>query len=302
MDDLVLWIGAAAVACSVPLLWWSLSGTSGLRRSRAQLGFTGSDFIDLRAADLARPVADRLILPRLTSIGRFLRRFTPVGIVDRIERRLILAGKSAWGVERILVLKVVGGLVGIVVGLQLISLSRDLLGLIMAVVAAYGLFRLPEIYLSSLADRRQAEIARDLPDVLDQVLVSVEAGLGFDSALMQVSQSGRGPLAAELARVHQDIALGLSRHDAYDELLKRTASPELRQFVNAMKQADRNGVPMANVLRVHARDLREQRSQRAEERAQKLQIKIVFPVILCILPALFVVILGPAVFRVMDTF
>lgn len=302
MNDAVVWIGAVLVASSIPVLWWALSGASGIRRTRAQMGYGGSAYTDLRTADLARPVADRLILPSFASLGHFLRRFTPVGMIHGIEERLVLAGRSRWSVERVLLVKLAGGAIGVFLGIQVIQLRPGLLGVIMAGILVFGLFKLPDIRLGSMASQRQDEIARELPDVLDQVLVSVEAGLGFDSSLMRVAQSNRGALPVELARVHQDIALGLSRHDAYDELLKRTSAPELRQFVNAMKQADRNGVPMANVLRVHARELRVQREQRAEERAQKLQVKIIFPVILCILPALFVVILGPAVFRLIDTF
>lgn len=299
-SDLTLWIGSAAVALSLPVLWWALSGTSVLRRTRAQMGFKEGSFVDLRQADLARPVGERLILPRLSTIGRSLRRLTPAGVVDKLDERLRHAGLSHWGIERVLAIKVLTTLLGLVVGFRIVAARPGVLGLIVAGALVAGAYLLPDALLSSRAEKRRDEIARTLPDLLDQVLISVEAGLAFDSALLRVARSDSGVLAAELARVQQDIALGMRRHDAYDHLLDRADAPQLRQFVNAMKQADRNGVPMANVLRVYARELRQQRSQRAEERAHKIQVKIIFPVVLCILPALMIVMVGPAVIRVAD--
>jgi tight adherence protein C len=166
-------------------------------------------------------------------------------------------------------------------------------------LAALGYFA-PDVVLIGRAQARQQIIQRELPDVLDQITVSVEAGLGFDAALAQAGRNGKGPLAEELARTMQDVAIGVPRLKALAGLLERTDVPDLRHFVLAVKQAEQYGVPIAQVLRVQSTDLREKRRQRAEEQAMKIPVKIVFPLVFCILPALFVVILGPAGMRVAD--
>ncbi len=143
---------------------------------------------------------------------------------------------------------------------------------------------------------------RELPDALDLLTISVEAGLAFDSALSQVARNTSGPLAEEFFRVLQEMQIGLGRADAMRALGDRTDLPELRGFITSMVQADSFGIPVAQVLRVQAREMRVKRSQRAEELAQKVPVKILFPLIFCILPSLFVVILGPAVIQIFTSF
>jgi tight adherence protein C len=139
---------------------------------------------------------------------------------------------------------------------------------------------------------------RAFPGVLDQLTICVEAGLGLDAALDRAARSGRGPLAEELSRVMQDVKLGVSRQDALESMVKRTDVRDIRHFVVALGQANRYGVPIVQTLRVQAAEARDQRRSHAEERAQKLSVKLLFPLIFCILPALFVVILGPAAVRI----
>ena len=141
-----------------------------------------------------------------------------------------------------------------------------------------------------------------VPDTLDLLTISVEAGLAFDSALSQVARNTTGPLAEEFFRVLQEMQIGLGRADAMRALGDRTDLPELRGFITSMVQADSFGIPIAHVLRVQAREMRVKRSQRAEELAQKVPVKILFPLSFCILPALFVVILGPAVIQIFTSF
>jgi len=152
----------------------------------------------------------------------------------------------------------------------------------------------PDLALYQIAYNRNERIRRDLPDSMDLLTISVEAGLPFDAALSQVARNTRGPLADELFRVLQEMQIGLARIDALRAVAERTNVPELRGFVTAMVQADTFGIPVASVLRVQARDLRVKRSQRAEEIAQKVPVKILFPLVFCILPALFIVVMGPA--------
>jgi tight adherence protein C len=128
----------------------------------------------------------------------------------------------------------------------------------------------------------------------------VEAGLGFDAALLRYADSAKGPLSDELSRSIQDIRLGATRRESFDMLLARTNSQDLRQFVQAITQGERHGLPMARILRSQAAELRMKRRQRAEQKAATIPVKVIFPMIGCILPCLFIVILGPAAFRIMD--
>jgi tight adherence protein C len=139
-----------------------------------------------------------------------------------------------------------------------------------------------------------------LPDTLDQVTVCVEAGLGFEGALARAARSGSGPLADEIVRTMQDIQLGVPRKDALRRLGDRNGVEELRRFVLAVVQAEGYGVPIARVLRLQAAELREKRRQSAEEHAQKIGIKLLFPLVTCILPTVFIVILGPAIIGLMN--
>jgi len=156
--------------------------------------------------------------------------------------------------------------------------------------------------LYQLAYERSQRIQRELPDALDMLVISVESGLGFDAALSQVARNTEGPLAEEFFRALQEMQLGTGRSDALRALADRTDVGDLRGFVTAMVQADAFGIPIANVLRIQAREMRIRRSQRAEESAQKVPVKILFPLIFCILPALFIVILGPAAIQIMTAF
>ena len=159
---------------------------------------------------------------------------------------------------------------------------------------------LPDFLLMRRASERQDNINFELPDLLDQMTVSVEAGLGFEAAMARVSKQNSGPLAQELARTLQDIRFGVPRKDAMQRLLGRTDSPDLRHFISALTHADRLGMPLADVLRVQAGEMRKKRRLRAEEQALKIPVKLIFPLMLCIMPALFVVIIGPAIIRVVN--
>jgi tight adherence protein C len=169
------------------------------------------------------------------------------------------------------------------------------------VLGTLGYFT-PDVLLYGRAAERMDAIRLALPDTLDQLTISVEAGLGFDAALQRVANSGSGPLAEELHRTVNEITVGIPRAQAFRHLLDRTDVPELRAFVVALQQAEQYGLPTARVLRVQSAELRVKRRQRAEERAMKMPVKIVFPLVVCIFPALFIVLLGPALIRIIRTF
>ena len=160
----------------------------------------------------------------------------------------------------------------------------------------------PELLLHSRGQKRSQRIVLELADTLDQMTIAVAAGLGFDAAMARAGQNGRGPLAEELRRTLQDVQVGQSRRQAYEDLSRRNDVPDLRRFVRAVIQADAHGVAVADVLRTQAGEMRMKRRQRAEEKAMQIPVKVVFPLMLCILPCLFIVLLGPAVINIIQAF
>lgn len=229
-------------------------------------------------------------------------RLSPAGIAEKLQYRLDLAGNPvAWSPDRILVAKGLGlfavaGL-GFLYGL---ALSGPWLIVCPAAGAVAGFF-LPDLLLYNSGLKRQQKIRRALPDALDMLTVCVEAGLGFDAALAQVARNTSGPLASEFARVLQEMQIGKSRTLALRAMTERTTVVELRTFVSALVQASELGIALAKVLREQAKEQRVRRRQRAEEQAQKVPVKILFPLIFCILPALFVVIIGPGILAIAAT-
>jgi tight adherence protein C len=288
--------GALLLAGSFPALLWAMSGR---QKEKPSQQFTPSSS-DLRVRSLQRGASDRLVGPAVAAMGQRLRRFTPTGLIGSLESRLLLAGRPSSHVERLLAAKVFAGMLALALGLYLAPNFGQPFSLLIMVGMPVGAYVYPDIRLSSIADRRQDTLQLALPQALDQITISVEAGLGFDAALLRYSQSAKGPLADELSRTIQDVRLGATRREAFDLLLIRTNSPDLRQFVLAMTQGERHGLPMAQILRSQARELRTKRRQRAEQRAATIPVKVIFPMILCILPVLFIVILGPAAFRIAE--
>ncbi len=252
--------------------------------------------------DLDRPFGERLVEGVggwLNSIGRHI---TPQGKMAALRRKLDFAGNpTGWTIDRVVALKALGLMVGGGLGVLLPLLAGSfswalVLGIGLAVLGYF----LPNIILYQIAYNRSQEIQRGLPDALDLLTVSVEAGLGFDAALANVARNTEGPLAEEFFRVLQEMQLGSGRLDALRALSDRTDVRDLQSFINSMIQADAFGIPIANVLRVQAKEMRVKRSQRAEEAAQKVPVKILFPLIFFILPALLVVIIGPAAIGIME--
>jgi tight adherence protein C len=259
----------------------------------------------LRERELQHPFSDRVLHPLLSWFARAGARVTPADRLRKIRRRLDLAGNPAgWDAERLIGLK---GLV-LVAGLVLGATFPPLFGAgllpttaLVAGGAVLGWFG-PTMWIYQKGYDRSELIRGNLPDALDLLTISVEAGLTFDASLSQVAHKTDGPLAEEFSRVLQEMQIGTGRTDALRALADRTDVAELRSFVGSMIQADSLGVPVASVLRMQAREMRVKRSQLAEERAQKVPVKILFPLIFCIMPTLFIVILGPAVITIATRF
>ncbi|SDP25837.1 tight adherence protein C [Pedococcus dokdonensis] len=248
------------------------------------------------------PAMERLVAPLLNQTRALAQRLSPTGTNERMVRRLDLAGNPGeWTVERVMGAKgiglFVGGLLGLVLGGGL-----SLRGLLIAAAAAVAGFFLPDLLLMNVGQKRQEDLQRGLADALDMLTVCVEAGQGFDAALLQVARSTTGPVSGEFARVLSEIQIGKSRGAAFSSLAARTTVPEAKTFVSALVQADRLGLPIGNVLREQSNQMRLVRRQRAEEKAQKVPVKILFPMLLFIFPALFIVIIGPGAIRIAETF
>jgi tight adherence protein C len=225
-------------------------------------------------------------------------RLSPSGIAAKLQRRLDLAGNPGrWTPDRILAAKGLGLIALAMLG-ALCALHRPALLILCAAVGGVAGFFLPDILLYNAGQKRQAKLQVALPDALDMLTVCVEAGLGFDAALAQVARNTDGPLAAEFARALQEMQIGKSRSQALRALADRTTVPEVRAFVSALVQANDLGIPIARVLREQSKEMRVRRRQRAEGKAQQVPVKITFPLILCIFPALLVVVLGPGVINI----
>jgi tight adherence protein C len=296
-------LGSAAVIATPALLWWALSGerTPAVVSRNLTTGLGGP--VDVRADLLSRSVGERTLGPAVDRWAARARRLTPAGRVEALEHRVLLAGTpKEWTLERVLAAKLLLGAVGLAVGLLFLASSPSVISVLVAVVLPLLGWFAPDVLLTGRADRRQEAIRVALPDTLDQVTIGVEAGLAFEAALARTGRSGSGPLAEELLRTLQDVQAGMSRSQALKRLVDRVEVDELNHFVLAIVQAESYGIPIAQVLRVQAAEFRVRRRQRAEERAQKLPVKILFPLVLCILPALFIVLLGPAVIRISNVF
>lgn len=214
----------------------------------------------------------------------------------RLDRLHARAGRpAAWPLPRVMAAKPV--LVLLAAGLGAPILLRQpppILVLLILLVVAVAWF-VPDLLLHSRGVERQRRIGLELPDTLDQMLIAVEAGLGFEAAMARAGENGKGPLAEELVRTLQDMRVGMTRRDAYRAMEARTSVPDLRTFVRAVIQADAYGVSVSAVLRTQAHEMRLKRRMRAEETAMKIPVNILFPLMLFILPVLFIAVLGPTV-------
>lgn len=268
---------------------------------QSQVG--GQAVPDLREQSLQENFGKRVLLPVVSGAAKVAKRVTPIDSRQRLEKKLLLAGGPAgWDAERVMAFKVIGSVGGLILGFFVASfmhLSGFLVFVVAGLVTFVG-FVLPDSILSRRVQERQSEILKTLSDTLDLLTISVEAGLSLNAAIAQVVQNVPGVLSSEFARMLQEIQLGVPRSDAFRHLAERTDVEELNAFALAMVQADVFGVSIASVLRTQAQQLRIKRRQRAEAKAQQTPVKIVFPLILCVMPSLFIVIIGPGAIRIMQ--
>jgi tight adherence protein C len=305
---LVLAIGCVAGAILLFGIFVDLSQSERRRAVRlleSQVAGSTSENVNLREQHLSESFGSRIIVPIVAGAARVARRVTPIDARDRVARKLLLAGTPAgWDAERLLAFKIIGLAGGVILGFFVTSLMdlTPFIRMVLIALLTFVGFVAPDSILNRRVDERQKEILRTLSDTLDLLTISVEAGLSLNAAIAQVVQNVPGTLSSEFARMLQEIQLGVPRADAFRNLAERTDVDELNAFALAMIQADVFGVSIASVLRTQAQQLRIKRRQAAEQKAQQTPVKIVFPLILCILPALFVVIVGPGAIQIWEQF
>jgi tight adherence protein C len=262
------------------------------------------DSPDQHRAEMAQPFVTRLLGPFQMSFERAVRRVTPTWWVERLRRNASLAGMGRWGMEGAFALKAVVGVGGAVLFVAISAIANVGVGgvLTWALLGALFGFFLPDLFIARRADDRQGEIRSTLPEALDLLAIAVQAGMGLEQAIELVARRLPGALGEEFHRMLQEVQLGSSRREALTHLRERTEVSELSTFALSLAQADALGSPLGEVLRVQAQEMRMLRRQRAREHAAKVPVKLLFPLLSCIFPALVIVVIGPAAISIIKAF
>ena len=301
MVPIILVIAVGAVVLGAWSASTALEARTGARRSMRAI--ENYEIVDVREQEMLESVTDRLVAPIGRRLLEVARNLTPVGYVEKLKRNIVLAGNPpGYEVDRLLVWKVLGVASGI--GWILLSyafLSGHMLLMVLTIGFTWGLSVFgPDVILSQHITKRRVEIQRRMPDTLDLLVISVEAGLGFEQALDRTATTVPGPLSEELRRMLQETRMGASRADALRALDERTNVEELRTFIVAMLQADSFGVSIARILRTQADEMRIRRRYIAQEKSQKAPVRMLFPLVLCIFPATLVVVVMPGFMQVFN--
>jgi tight adherence protein C len=278
--NLTIILGAMALVGAIGVFWWGLTARPSAARANLFAGMPQPSAPPSKAATIVRQVGERT------------RRLLPNPLVDGLEVKLVQAGHP-YGLD-------LPRLLGIKITLSL--LTAFLLLLIghpmVALIAAGILFFLPDYWVTSVKDKRQNAMQADAADVVDQLTICVEAGLGFDAALARVASTTEGPLTDELRHTLSDIQAGVPRAQALRALSDRAHINEIRQVVTALLQAQKHGVPMAETLRIQSAEMRLKRKQRTEEKAAKLTVKMIFPIVVCFMPVFMIISLTPSLITI----
>ena len=294
---------AAIAAIAVLLIFLGLAGSGPVDPVQARLTQLGSmQAKNLEELELQAPFLERTLRPASQRLSAIVQRITSPAQANRTERKLAMAGNpGGMRTNEFLGLKAVVAIITFAVVLLLLGVlsGRITEGLIFGVLLGVLGFFAPEFWLNRRIRARKKAILLAIPDTLDLLTISVRAGLGFDAALGKVVEKEVGPLADEFRRALAEIRVGKSRREALRDIVPRTEVPALTNFIGAIIQAEQLGVSISKVLQVQSEQLRIERRQRAEEMAAKAPIKMLFPLVGCIFPSLFIVILGPAIILLM---
>jgi len=303
--QLVPLIVAGGAALAILLIAVGLAGASREDPLKARLTQLGSMTArDLQELELQQPFFDRTVRPIALRLSGAVSRITSTSFTERTEKRLALAGNPGnmrvtdWLGMKAIVAGIGAGAVFVIFALLAGSVP---LGVIFGLVGLLLGYMGPEFWLGARVRSRQGRIIKQIPDALDLLTISVRAGLGFDAALGKVVEKMDGPVIDEFRRALAEVRVGKARRDALRDIIPRTEVPALTSFIGAIIQAEQLGVAISKVLQVQSEQLRIERRQRAEEAAAKAPIKMLFPLVGCIFPSLFVVILGPALILIMQT-
>lgn len=302
----MLYVLAGVLAVGIIMIFVALAGEGSVDPVQARLSQLGNvQARNLEELELQQPFAERTLRPLVGRLSRTGRRLSSASSAETAEKRLALAGNP--GDLRLTDWMGVKMLVGIGTAVVLFLLFGVLSGGLIqgAFAGLIGFFigyLLPEFWLGRKIKSRQKVILKMIPDTLDLLTISVRAGLGFDAALAKVVEKIPGPLSEEFRRALAEVRVGKARRDALRDMVPRTNVQPLSNFIGAIIQAEQLGVSISKVLQVQSEQLRIERRQRAEEMAAKAPIKMLFPLVGCIFPSLFVVILGPAIISMVKTF
>ena len=269
-------LGSMAIIGAIGMLWWGLTARPSAARANLFAGLAQPEVPASKTASILRRV------------GQTTRRILPRPLVDGLEVNLVQAGHPhGLDLARIIGIKVV--LAGMTAFMMLLAGKP-----VVALIAGGLLFFLPDYWVLTMRDKRQAAMQAAVADTIDQMTICVEAGLGFDAALARVATTTEGPLTEELRHTISDIRAGVPRTQALRMLADRAQIAEVRQLVTALLQAQKHGVPIAQTLRTQSAEMRTKRRQRTEEKAAKLTVKMLFPIIVCFVPVFMIVTAGPA--------
>ncbi len=295
---------AGAVGAVVFTVLAQLDERQVVRETLRQLD--GYEVENERDKQMLNPLKERAVQPLMEGMTNLGRRLTPVGYVDKVKQKFVYAGMpDQTAVDRFMAFRVVTVVLAALAFLLLFVFNilgmQGMLRLALPGVVILILMLGPDSWLNRKVEARQHAMQIGLPDVLDLLVISVEAGLGFEQALDRVINSVPGPLTDEFSRMLGETRAGAARSDALRAMDERCNVPELRSFVMAIIQADTFGVSIGRVLRSQAEEMRIKRRQLAQERAQKAPVKMLIPMVFCIFPALFVVVLGPAILNIRES-
>lgn len=276
-----------------------------LEMSRRVVEVVGERRATIREKELSEPIMKRFFRPLLSNLVRLASRALPSEKEASLSKKIIMAGKpGGLGPREFTAVKIILAIIGPALFILADMLFNWKTGgwIIIVAVTALGGWIIPDVFLHHKISERKTEVEKSLPDVLDLITVSVEAGMGFDGALLKVVEKGKGVLASEFLVVLQECKMGKSRRDALRDMADRIGVDDLSTFVGSIIMAEQLGISISNVLRLQSEQMRRKRKQRAEEKAMKAPVKMMIPMVTCIFPTIFVVLLGPAAISMYQIF
>ena len=296
---------AFAVAVGVLMIFIGLARTpssnTALTVQQRLSVYGGEKQLTVEEIELQRPFSERVLRPSIERLGSLLSRSTPQKARQDLLNRLELAGRPGnltpedFAAVRLVAAALVGA-VGLLIGLLLANPVYLVIALVAGVILGYYL---PVLWLKQKVDARKSEIQKALPDALDLLVICVDAGLGFDAALARVTDKYKNALSELLAKALREVSLGRPRLEALDEMGRNSGVEDLHNFIQAVIQSEQFGTGIGKILRIQADEMRRRRRQRAQERGAQATLKMMLPMVGCIFPTLWIVLLGPAVLILM---